>query len=149
VVIRHRERGVALVFAMIALAVVALMVMVVAAGIQPRITSHEHLERTVRLTALVDAAMAATLAELAVDPGDTGVDERRLGEGVMSSTVTQVGEHEVEVVAVGRTRGWRAVVTARVNLEHGPRVLRWTKTQSPERSAGGSSAGHLPPAGSR
>jgi len=148
-VIRSRERGVALIFAIIALAIVALMVAVVAAGIQPRITSHEHLERTVRLTALVDAAMAATLAELAVDPNDGGVDERRLGEGVMSSTVTRVGLHRAEVVAVGRTRDWRAVVVALVDLEHGPRVVTWTRTQSPERAAGGSSAGHLPPAGNR
>jgi hypothetical protein len=149
VVIRDRERGVALIFAIIALAVVALMVAVVAAGIQPRLTSHEHLERTVRLTALVDAAMAASLAELAVDPTDGGVDERTLGAGVMSSSVSPVGLHEVEVVAVGRTRGWRAVVVARVDLENGPRVVTWTRTQSPERAAGGSSAGHLPPAGGR
>ena len=126
------ESGVALIFAIVALAIVALMVGVVAASIQPRIVTHNHLERTVRLTALVDAAMAATLAELAADPHDSGIDERGLGDGSMSSTVTRVGLHEVEVTAVGRARGWRAVVVARVNLEHGPRVLRWHRFQSPE-----------------
>jgi hypothetical protein len=123
---------VALIFAIIALAIVAMMVAVVAASLQPRIITHTHLERTVRLTALVDAAMAATLAELAVDRYDPGVDESALGDGFMSSTATQVSLHEVEVVAVGQARGWRAVVVARVNVENGPRVLRWHRYQSPE-----------------
>jgi len=129
---RTRESGVALIFALVALAIVAFMVAVVAASIQPRITAHTHLERTVRLTALVDAAMATTLAELAVDRYDSGVTERVLGEGVISSTTSQVGLHEVEVVAEGRARGWRSVVVARVNVEHGPRVMQWHRFQSPE-----------------
>ena len=128
----NRESGVALIFAIIALAIVAMMVAVVAASLQPRIITHTHLERTVRLTALVDAAMAATLAELAADRYDSGVEETALGDGFMSSTATQVSLHEVEVVAVGRTRGWRAVVVARVNVENGPRVLRWHRYQGPE-----------------
>ena len=128
----NRESGVALIFAIIALAIVAMMVAVVAASLQPRIITHTHLERTVRLTALVDAAMATTLAELAVDRHDPGVEEPVLGDGLMSSTATQVSLHEVEVVAVGRTRGWRAVVVARVNVENGPRVLRWHRYQGPE-----------------
>jgi hypothetical protein len=127
-----RESGVALIFAIVALAIVAMMVAVVAASLQPRIITHTHLERTVRLTALVDAAMATTLAELAVDRYDSGVEETALGDGLMSSTATQVSLHEVEVVAVGQTRGWRAVVVARVNVENGPRVLRWHRFQSPE-----------------
>jgi type II secretory pathway component PulK len=128
----NRESGVALIFAIIALAIVAMMVAVVAASLQPRIITHTHLERTVRLTALVDAAMAMTLAELAVDRHFSGVADRILGEGVMSSTATQVSLHEVEVVAVGQTRNWRAVVVARVNVENGPRVLRWHRYQSVE-----------------
>jgi hypothetical protein len=129
---RDRESGVALIFAIVALAIVAMMVAVVAASIQPRMITHSHLERTVRLTALVDAAMARTLAELAVDRHDPGVEETEMGEGSISSTSTLVGMHEVEVVAVGRARGWRSVVVARVNVEHGPRVLRWHRFQSVE-----------------
>lgn len=127
-----RESGVALIYAIIALAIVAMMVAVVAASLQPRIVTHTHLERTVRLTALVDAAMAATLAELAVDRADAGVEETALGDGLMSSTATRVSLHEVEVVAVGQTRGWRAVVVARVDVENGPKVIRWHRFQSPE-----------------
>jgi hypothetical protein len=108
------------------------MVVVVAASIQPRITTHTHLERTIRLTALVDAAMATTLAELAVDRFDSGFEERALGEGVISSTVKQISLYEVEVVAQGRARGWRATVVARVNVENGPRVMRWHRFQSVE-----------------
>jgi hypothetical protein len=131
VVSRPRETGAALIFAIVALAVVALMVALVAASIRPRITSHEHLERTVRLTALVDGAMAATLAELAVDPAFAGLGERPLGDGLMSSSTRQIGLHEVEVVAFGATRGWRATVVARVDLEHAPRVVEWRRFQSP------------------
>jgi len=128
----ERESGVALIFAIVALAIVAFMVVVVAASIQPRITTHIHLERTVRLTALVDAAMATTLAELAVDRFDSGFVERTLGEGSISSAVTQVSLYEVEVVVQGRARGWRATLVARVNVENGPRVMRWHRFQSPE-----------------
>ena len=129
---RERESGVALIFAIVALAIVAFMVAVVAASIQPRITTHTHLERTIRLTALVDSAMATTLAELAVDRFVSGFEERTLGEGVISSTVKQISLYEVEVVAQGRARGWRATVVARVNVEKGPRVMRWHRFQSPE-----------------
>ena len=129
---RERESGVALIFAIMALAIVAFMVAVVAASIQPRITTHTHLERTVRLTALVDAAMATTLAELAVDRFDTGFEERALGEGVISSAVKQISLYEVEIVAQGRARGWRATVVARVDVENGPRVMRWHRYQGPE-----------------
>lgn len=122
----------ALILAVVALAIVAFMLVVVAASLQPRLVTHDHLERTVRLTALVDAAMAATLAELAVDRYDSGVDETALGGGLYSSTAAPVGLHEVEVIAVGRTRGWRATVVARVDVEHGPRVTRWHRSQSPE-----------------
>ncbi len=128
----RRESGVALVFAIVALAIVAFMAAIVAASIQPRITTHAHLERTVRLTALVDAAMAATLARLAVDRFDRGVREQALGDGVMSSVVTRISLYEVEVVAQGRTRGWRSTVVARVDVEKRPRVMRWHRFQSPE-----------------
>lgn len=127
-----RESGVALIFALIVLVAVAGMVAVVASSLQPRITSHEHLERTVRLTALADAAMAGTLAELAADRFDQGFEERGLGEGTVSSTVAQVGPHEVEVVAAAGVRGWRATVVARVDVRHGPRVLRWHRYFSPQ-----------------
>jgi hypothetical protein len=123
---------VALIFAIVALAAVAMMVAVVAASLQPRIITHTHLERTVKLTALVDAAMAESLAELALDRAFGGVVERPLGDGSMSSTVTQVGLHEVEIVAVGSSRGWRSIVVARVNVETVPRVMRWQRFSSPD-----------------
>jgi hypothetical protein len=128
----QRESGVALVFAIVALAIVAFMVIIVAASIQPRITTHRHLERTVRLTALVDAAMAKTLARLAVNRFDRGIEEEAVGEGLISSVVTQISLYEVEIVAQGQVRGWRATVVARVNVEHGPRVMRWHRYQSLE-----------------
>ncbi len=70
--------------------------------------------------------------QTAVDRFDRGVQEQVLGEGVMSSVVTRISLYEVEVVAQGRTRGWRSTVIARVDLENGPRVMRWHRFQSPE-----------------
>lgn len=128
----ERESGVALIFALVALAIVAYMVVVVAASMQPRITSHTHLERTIRLTALVDAAMATTLAELAIDRYDSGFSQRPFGEGSISSAVKQISLYEVEVVVEARSRGWRATVVARVNVRNGPRVMRWHRFQSGE-----------------
>jgi hypothetical protein len=123
---------VALIFAIMALVIVAFMVAVVARSIEPRVTTHQQLERTVRLTALVDAAMAKTLAELALDRHFGGVSATTLGEGSISSTARLVGLHEVEIVAVGSAREWRATVVARVDVEHGPRVVRWHRFLSPQ-----------------
>jgi hypothetical protein len=60
-----------------------------------------------------------------------GLPETEMGRGMASSTVRPISVHEVEVVAVGEASGWRAVVVARVDVEHGPRVLRFHRYQSP------------------
>jgi hypothetical protein len=127
------ERGTALVFALATLTLVAITVAAVAAEIQSRGAGVVIEERSVRLTALSDAAMAETLAELA-DKGLAfgGVKERKVEGGSMSSTVQPIGEWEAAVTAVGSRDDWSSVIRARVHIHGGPRVLWWKRTQSPD-----------------
>ena len=129
----HRsERGAALVFALATLTLVAITVAAVAAEIRSRGAGVVLEERSVRVTALVDSAMAESLAEIA-DKGSTflGITERSVEGGTIASSVRAMGEWEVELVAVGTRNDWQATIRARVNLHTGPRVMWWEKTQGP------------------
>jgi len=129
------ERGSALIFALATLTLVAITIAGVTAEIQSRGAGVVIEERSVRLTALSDAAMAETLAELS-DQGVAfaGVPERRVEGGTMSSAVRPIGEWKVEVIAVGSRDGWSSVIRARVYIQGGPRVLWWQRTQGPVQS---------------
>ena len=126
------ERGSALVVALATLTLIAITIAAVTAELQSRGAGVEIEERSVRLTALSDAAMAETLAELSAQgAGFAGVAERRVEGGTMSSRVRPIGEWEAEVIAVGSRDGWVSTIRARVFLEGGPRVLWWQRTQGP------------------
>ena len=80
--------------------------------------------RTVSLVALTDAAMAETLAYLAVDDGFVGVQERPFGNGLISSEVLPLGSDKVEILARATYGGRRRAMRAEVQLTpSGPRVL--------------------------
>ena len=129
---RPSEQGSALVFALAALTLIAITIGAVTAELQSRGAGVVLEERAVRVTALSDAAMAETLAELAASGvGFPGVTERPFEGGAISSTVRPLGAWEVEVTAVGRRDDWHAVVTARVWVKDGARVLWWQRTQGP------------------
>jgi type II secretory pathway component PulK len=126
------ERGVALVFALAALTLIAITIAAVAAEVQSRGAGVVLEERAVRVVALADAAMAESLAELAANGAAfQGVAERWVEGGSIRSSVRPMGEWEVEVIAVGTREDWQATVQARVNLLGGPRVLWWQRTQGP------------------
>ena len=127
------ERGTALVFALATLTLIAITIAAVTADLQARGAGVVIEERSVRLSALSDAAMAETLAELSVQgSGFGGIPERRVEGGAMSSSVRPIGEWEAEVVAVGSRDGWVSTIRARVFLEGGTRVLWWQRTQGPQ-----------------
>ncbi len=131
-VTRTSERGVALIFALAALTLIAITIGAVAAELRSRGAGVVLEERVVRVTALSDAAMAETLAELAENGvAFPGVTERSFEGGTISSSVRPLGAWEVEVIAVGRGDDWQAVVTARVFVKSGARVLWWQRTQGP------------------
>jgi hypothetical protein len=126
------ERGSALVFALATLTLVAITIAAVTSELRARGAGVVIEERSVRLTALSDAAMAETLAELSVHGAEfDGVPERQVEGGAVSSVVRPLGEWEVEVIAVGARNGWISTIRARVFLEGGPRVLWWQRTQGP------------------
>ena len=129
---RH-ERGSALVFALATLTLIAITIAAVTAEIQTRGAGVVIEERSVRLTALSDAAMAETLAELS-DKGISyaGIAERRVEGGMISSSVRVISAWEVEVLAVGSRNGWSSVIRAKVSLQTSPRVVWWQRTQGPE-----------------
>lgn len=133
---RRSDRGSALIFALGALTLVALTIGVVASEIRSRGAGVVLEERSVRVIALADWAMAETLSELAENGrGFGGVAERTVAGGTISSRVRPIGEWEVEVVAVGTRADWQATITARVNLMAGPRVLWWQRGQGPAEAA--------------
>ena len=126
------ERGSALVFALATLTLIAITIAAVTAEVQTRGAGVVIEERSVRLTALSDAAMAETLAELS-EKGVAypGISERRVEGGTMSSSVRFISALEVEVLAVGSRGGWNSVIRAKVALGRGPRVVWWQRTQGP------------------
>jgi len=114
------------------LTLIAITIAAVTAEIQTRGAGVVIEERSVRLTALSDAAMAETLAKLS-DEGlvFAGIAERRVEGGTMSSSVRKISASEVEVLAVGSRNGWGSVIRARVSLHNGPKVVWWQRTQGP------------------
>lgn len=86
--------------------------------------------RTVNLIALTDAAMAETLAFLALDEHFAGVPERPFGDGLISSEVQALGSRRVAVVARasygGQDRAMRGEVLLPIG---GPMVLGWKRVQ--------------------
>ena len=128
----NRERGSALVFALGALTLVAITVVVVAAEVQSRAAGVVLDERSVRLVALSDAAMAETMAELAAKKTFGGISERPFQGGSIASTVRSAGAWEVEVTAIGRRHDWSSTLVARVNIKNAPRVLRWKRDLKPD-----------------
>lgn len=129
---RARERGVALVFALATLTLLAITMAAVAAELRSRGASVMIDERSVRVAALCDAAIAESLAEVAAQGSAfRGVSERRFAGGVISSTVRPLGEWEFEIVAVGRRHDWQATARLRVLIHGAPRVMWWQRTQGP------------------
>ena len=130
--VSRQERGSALVFALATLTLIAITIAAVTAEIQTRGAGVVIEERSVRLTALSDAAMAETLAELS-DKGIAyaGIAERRVEGGTMTSSVRVISAWEVEVLAVGFRNGWSSVIRAKVSLQRGPKVVWWQRTQGP------------------
>jgi hypothetical protein len=127
------ERGVALVFALAALTLVAFTIAAVATEISSRGAGVVLEERSVRTTALSDWAMAESMAELAARGHSfRGIPERAVAGGTISSTIRLLGDWDVEVVAVGAREGWRSTIVARVSLLTGPRVVWWQRTQGPD-----------------
>jgi hypothetical protein len=118
------ESGVALLWALLATTAVAASLLLVAAVVASRQPSGQYDYRSVVLTALSDAAMAETLAELDSDPGFLGIEERQFGAGRVSSSVSATPFGLRLVTAVGEYQGWRSVVRAEIAIDPVARVIK-------------------------
>lgn len=85
--------------------------------------------RSITLTALSDAALAETLAELGEDALFPGVPEHALGSGRLRSEVRRLDAVRYEVVATALYAGHERTVEAEIFRPLGapPRVVRWRR----------------------
>jgi len=136
---RRRERGSALLTALLTLFLVSIAIALVAASLQLRMRLVRQEVQTVNLVTLADAALAETLAHIFADASFAGVQQHPLGKGAIRSQVQVLEAREpvykkYEVVATGsyagKDRAVRAVVerifipsTAEVRVE----VRHWQR----------------------
>lgn len=123
-----RESGSALLVALAALAVTATGVMVVALQLDASSVAARHDGRRAVLDALVDAAFAEALAELASDPSFQGRSRRPFGQGAIESSARPSGPDARSVVAAAWYRGWIASIEAEVRVGEDTRVEKARRT---------------------
>jgi len=118
--------------ALFLITLVTMSLLLVARTLQLRSEGFQRERRDVKLTALADAALAATLAELDRDRYFPGLVDREFGGGRISSAVDGDPERTVTVSAAGRFQDWTATIDARVVMARsGPRVVSWQYDRRP------------------
>ncbi len=129
---RHRQRGHALLFVLLVMTLLTLALSLVANLVAERQRAVDLEVREVRLQALLDAALAESVARLAADLGGW-VDEAELGGGTYSSEVRQLSSERVEVLIRAEISGSRRRARAVVDLsDERPRVVRWERLPAGE-----------------
>ena len=118
------RKGHGLILALVVVVVMTTALGLLAASMTMGMREVQREVRIVSLIALVDAAMAETLAYLAEDEDFPGVSERPFGGGMISSEVRLLGEGRAEVVGSATYGGRQRSIRAEVLLtSRGPRVL--------------------------
>lgn len=125
---RHRrsESGHALVLALLVLLMVSVAGGLLAGSLLLHLRTARFEADGVRLAALSDAAVAASLAELSASPASRGLTERDFGDGRIASEIARPESGRAVVVARAVYRGRTRRVRAEVLLTAaGPRVVAW------------------------
>jgi hypothetical protein len=123
---RRSESGHALIFALMALLMVSVAGALLAGGLLLHLRAARHEAEGIRLTALADAAVAASLAELAASPFSRGLAEREFGGGSIASDIDRPEPGRAVLVVRAVYRGGTRRVRAEVRLTAaGPRVTAW------------------------
>lgn len=125
---RHRrsESGQAMILALMALLMVSVAGSLLAGSLLLHLRAARHESEGVRLAALADAAVAASLAELSASPASRGLAERDFGGGSIASAIDHPEPERAVVVARAVYRGRSRRVRAEVRLTAaGPRVVAW------------------------
>lgn len=140
---RSEESGQALVLALLVLALLTGVLALISMLLVSRMGEVRDEGRRVVLTALTDGALAETLARLASTPSFPGLDEQRMGEGIVESRVGRAGPSTLVIEVDASYRGAYLQVEARA-LEReraAPRVVSWRVTGSGRGSGRGDPEG--------
>lgn len=124
-----KDDGFVLASVLLAILLLSIGLALVALSLQLRMDLVRREARSVTLTALADAALAETLAELSENAHYPGVPEHALGSGRLRSEVRNLGSGRYQVVATALYAGRAKTVEAEVYRPLGvpPRVVRWRR----------------------
>jgi hypothetical protein len=123
---RRSESGHAMIFALMALLMVSVASALLAGSLLLHLRTARDEADDIRLAALADAAVAASLAELAASPSAGGLSERDLGGGRIASEIDRPEPERAVIVARAVYRGRTRRVQAEVRFTAaGPRVIAW------------------------
>ncbi|MGD2116157.1 MAG: hypothetical protein PVG07_13975 [Acidobacteriota bacterium] len=140
------ERGQALVGALVAVVLVGAAFAVLAGLLIARMHRVRDEVRRTELTALADAAMAETLANLAASPVYPGVAERELDGGTIRSEVRHGAGGSFTIRVRAAYRGGVLAAEARGRqTPTGPRVTSWRRIPAPDESPEATRGGRIPP----
>lgn len=130
---RRGERGLALMMALLVLLLVALASALLATELHRQQRQVRHEAGGLELRALADAALAETLAELALDSNFGGVVEHEFARGRIASTVETLASNRWLVRAEGRFGLRVRVVEAEVRRSGTQlQVVRWERVSAAE-----------------
>lgn len=125
---RRKERGYALLAALLVLFLVSISLALLATALQIRMRLVLQEAETLQLGALSDAALAETLHNITYDPEFSGSKEHPFGDGAIASEVEKRGANQYLVRATGIYAGQRRTVEAVVVRGHlGARVVGWIR----------------------
>ena len=127
----HREKGYALLTALVVLALVSISLALLATALQIRMRLVRQEAEALQLGALSDAALAEALFSITYDPEFPGKEEHPFGPGGIASQVRKLGPNQYRVFATGLYAGQRRTVEAEVvRTGRGARVVRWRRHQA-------------------
>ena len=123
-----RERGYALLAALVVILLVSISLAILATALQIRMRLVRQETEALHLGALSDAALAETLYNLTYNTEHLGSPERAFGPGRIFSWVQQLGPGTYRVRATGIYAGKRRTVEAIVvRGDRGARVVQWRR----------------------
>lgn len=127
---KAEESGFALVTALFAVFLLSVALALVGTSLQLRMSMVRQEARSLTLTALSDAALAETLAHLAIDATYRGVAAHPYGGGTIESEVVRVSTTRYQVRASAFYAGGERAVRAEVlRLPEGTQVVSWARVE--------------------
>ena len=122
---RRRQEGQALILALVVVLLGALTLTLIGSSLFLRMRLAQEEARRVQLQALLDGAVAQSLAELASDPSFRGLEPMELGTGVISSEIEELPSL-VRITARAQlgVRS-RAIEVEALSMGAGPIVSQW------------------------